>query len=46
MEADTNVVRLFLTTPFSDYTVSEGFLLLLFILCFISLIILLFRGRF
>lgn len=36
--------RLFLTTPFADYTVTEGFLLLLFLFGFVLLIIWFFRG--
>lgn len=38
------VSRPFLTTPFSDYTVTEGFLLLLFLFGFILLIVWFFRG--
>lgn len=38
--------RLFLTTPFEQYTVTEGFLLLLLVFAFIWLIVQFFKGGF
>lgn len=38
--------RLFLETPFSEYTVTEGFLLLFFLGAFLCLIIWFFKGGF
>lgn len=39
-------VHLFWETPFSEYTVSEGFLLLFLLLGFLWLIIWFFRGKY
>ncbi|MTQ97473.1 hypothetical protein GMD88_10715 [Pseudoflavonifractor sp. BIOML-A6] len=44
--AATEAARAFLTTPFEDYTVTEGFLLLFFLAGFVWLCIWFFKGGF
>lgn len=46
MEQAPEAVRLFLDTPLSEYTVTEGFMLLFLLMAFGVLIIWFFRGRF
>ena len=43
-EEVVEVPRFFLTTPFTDYTVTEGLLLLLLLCGFVWLIVWFFRG--
>lgn len=45
-EQGPDAVRLFLHTPFSEYTVTEGFMLLFLLMAFGLIIIWFFRGRF
>lgn len=45
-DAASDAARLFWETPFTEYTVTEGFLLLFLLVGFIALIIYFFKGGF